>query len=474
MKSLHVPWVRAVLTRVSTRSAHPFSITNYTTAKDSTACAAKEKKLNMNDFAYVGEAKDQRLVIDLNPFNAICRCLNSVLKKITASCVSLGILSALCGCTLAPGSYSGMHAPRTGVDQALSDQGVSEVVKDGITFWLHALDSALLSRPPASADARALSNPMPAVRGTPAYRVESGDTLRVIVWDRPELNNPGFSSLGSSLVALGTGATTNSPIASAAGNLDPIGRVVQSDGTIYYPYVGKIKVAGETTDSIRRDLTARLDKVVRNPQLDVSVASYRSQRMYVSGAVKAPGAIALTDTPETVADAISGAGGYTDGADLEAVTLSRGGSQYKLDLYAFFYNGDVSQNVLLEDGDVLNLPDRRYKKVFVMGEVVKPISQVMPTGRFTLSEALSDAGGLNPLSANASQVYVFRKGPGTSVDVYQLDATSPGMLVLGDQFAMQPRDIVFVDAAAVSRFYRVVSQLVPFANAFYFGLQPLK
>jgi polysaccharide export outer membrane protein len=429
----------------------------------------------MNDFADFDEGKAWRPNINLYPFNTVMRRLASVLEGIvTTSYTSLAMLALLGGCTLAPGSYSGMQASRAVVGQSRSDQGVSELVQDGITFRLHALDSASLSHLSASIGGDVLRTTMPPVRGTPAYRVESGDTLRVIVWDRPELNNPGFSSLGTSIVSLGTAGTTNSPVASAAGNLDPIGRVVQSDGTIYYPYVGKIKVAGETTDAIRRDLTIRLDKLVRNPQLDVSVASYRSQRMYVSGAVKAPGAIALTDTPETVADAISGAGGYTDGADLEAVTLSRGGSQYKLDLYAFFYNGDVSQNVLLRDGDVLNLPDRRYKKVFVMGEVVKPVSQIMPTGRFTLAEALSDAGGLNPLSANASQIYVFRKGPGASVDVYQLDATSPGMLVIGDQFVMQPRDIVFVDAADITRFYRVVSQMVPFANAFYFGVQPLK
>jgi polysaccharide export outer membrane protein len=429
----------------------------------------------MIDFAYFSEEKVRRLKMDFHSANAVLRRFANGLKcNAITSRVSLVILSVLCGCTLTPGSYSGMQAPRAIDGQSPSSQDVSEVVQDGVTFRLHALNSALLSSLPASAEGSAVRSFMPPVIGAPGYRIESGDTLRVIVWDRPELNNPGFSSLGASIVSLGTGEATNSSLTSAAGNLDPIGRVVQSDGTIYYPYVGEIKVAGKTTDAIRRDLTARLDKVVRNPQLDVSVASYRSQRMYVSGAVKAPGAIALTDTPERVADAVSGAGGYTDGADLEAVTLSRGGSQYKLDLYAFFYNGDVSQNVLLQNGDVLNLPDRRYKKIFVMGEVVKPVSQVMPTGRFTLSEALSDAGGLNPLSAKASQVYVFRKGSGASVDVYQLDATSPGMLVLGDQFVMQPRDIVFVDAAPITRFYRVVSQLVPFANAFYFGLQPLK
>ncbi|WP_161556785.1 polysaccharide biosynthesis/export family protein [Paraburkholderia hospita] len=379
------------------------------------------------------------------------------------------------GCMLAPGPYMGVRPGSAAEGQAGAEQGVTALVRDGVTYRLHLLDGdtvARLSSQPIAGAPGGLHLPAGAAA---AYRVRSGDVLRVVVWDRPELNNPGFSSMGTSIVSVGAASSTNSPVASAGGgNLDPVGRVVQPDGTIYFPYVGKVKVAGQTVDTIRRDLTTRLDKVVNNPQLDVSIVSYRSQKIYVSGAVKAPGSIALMDTPETVADAISGAGGYDDAADLKGATLNRAGAVYPLDLYGLFYGGDLSQNVLLQDGDVVNVPDRRYKKVFVLGEVTKPISQIMPKGRFTLSEALADAGGLNQLSANAAQVYVFRKGEDKSVDVFQLDATSPGMLVLGDQFVLQPRDVVFVDAAHVTRFYRVVSQILPFASSLYLGAEAFK
>ncbi|BCZ85345.1 exopolysaccharide biosynthesis protein BceE (plasmid) [Paraburkholderia terrae] len=385
------------------------------------------------------------------------------------------VATLLSGCVLAPGSYMGVPPGAAVEGQAGAEQGVTELVRDGVTYRLHRLDGGMavrLSSQPVAGEQSGLR--LPAAAAT-AYRVRSGDVLRVVVWDRPELNNPGFSSMGTSIVSVGATESTNSPIASAGGgSLDPIGRVVQPDGTIYFPYIGKVKVAGQTIDAIRRDLTTRLDKVVSKPQLDVSIVSYRSQKIYVSGAVKAPGAIALTDTPETVADAISGAGGYNEAADLEGSTLNRAGAVYPLDLYALFYGGDLSQNVLLQDGDVVNVPDRRYKKVFVLGEVTKPVSQIMPKGRFTLSEALADAGGLNQLSANAAQVYVFRKGADKSVDVFQLDATSPGMLVLGDQFALQSRDVVFVDAAHVTRFYRVVSQILPFASSLYLGAEAFK
>lgn len=365
-------------------------------------------------------------------------------------------------------------APSQDTTSAADGQSVpTEIVQNGITFRLHALDGNLIAQL-ASQSAEPL--PAPALRRAmpSAYLVRSGDVLRVIVWDHPELNNPGFSALSTSIVSVGATQSTAMPAATSGGNLDPIGRVVQPDGTIYYPYVGKIRVAGETIDTIRRAMTTQLNKVVANPQLDVSIASYRSQKIYISGAVHAPGAVSLTDTPETVSDAISGAGGYSPGADLSSATLNRGGKSYPLDLYAFFYDGDVSQNVLLQDGDVINVPERRLKKVFVLGEVNKPVSQIMPVGPFSLSEAISDAGGLNGTSANASQVYVFRQGAGRTIDVFHLDASSPGMLVLGDRFELQPRDVVFVDAAQVTRFYRVVSQVVPFASSLYLGTEAFK
>ncbi len=379
---------------------------------------------------------------------------------------------ALGGCVLAPGPYMGVAPREDTTTQADGQSAPAEIVQNGITFRLHALNGEMIAQLSAAATPLA---PAALPRVVPsAYRVRSGDVLRVIVWDHPELNNPGFSALTTSIVSVGATQSTGMPAATSGGNLDPNGRVVQNDGTIYYPYIGRVKVAGSTVEQIRQDIFKRLDKAVSNPQVDVSIASYRSQKIYVSGAVHTPGTISLTDIPESVSDAISGAGGYSQGADLSAATLNRSGKVYPLDLYAFFYDGDVSQNIMLEDGDVINLPERRLKKVFVLGEVNKPVSQIMPVGPFSLSEALSDAGGLNGISANASQVYVFRQGPGHTVDVFHLDAASPGMLVLGDRFELQPRDVVFVDAAHVTRFYRVVSQILPFASSLYLGTAAFK
>lgn len=374
------------------------------------------------------------------------------------------LMLSLAGCALLPTSQLDLRIAPT--DPQAGEP--PELVQNGIRFRLHRIDAA--APPPVAApvaDAPVADAATPDRNG---YVVRAGDTLRVIVWDHPELNNPGLGTLVASSAASAASGGTGGDGArgGAAGALDPQGRLVQPDGTIYFPYAGRIKVAGLDVARIREQLARRLDAVIPAPQLDVAVIAFRSQRVYVSGAVRSPGAQALTDVPMTVADAIAGAGGYGADADLQSATLNRGGQPRPLDLYAFFFRGELAQNPRLQDGDVLNLPPRRDRKVFVLGEVAKPGSQVMPLGPLSLSEALADAGGLNPVSADAAQVYVFRaSGHDPGVEVYQLDARNPAMLVLGDQFALRPRDIVFVDPARLTRFSRVVAQILPLASSLY-------
>jgi polysaccharide export outer membrane protein len=78
----------------------------------------------------------------------------------------------------------------------------------------------------------------------------------------------------------------------------------------------------------------------------------------------------------------------------------------------------------------------------------------------TLAEAIANAGGINPVTSNPARIYVFRSWS-TEAMVYQLDAGSPDALLIGDRFALEPRDLVFVSASGVTRWNRVIQQLLP-------------
>ncbi|MCW5659639.1 MAG: polysaccharide biosynthesis/export family protein [Burkholderiaceae bacterium] len=286
------------------------------------------------------------------------------------------------------------------------------------------------------------------------YVVGPGDELRVTVFEHPELTNP-------------TG-TAN----------ELSGRVVNSDGKIFFPYVGAVQAAGRTVQEIQQTITQGLRSVIKNPQVDVSVFRYRSQRVVVSGEVRNPGAVPITDVAPTLGEVISAAGGLTTDADLSNVTVTRGPQTVTADLYGYFYNGEQAQNLRLQSGDVINVPDRRYNKVFVLGEVGRPNtvvaantvvtggagSLVMPRGRYSLAEALGDVGGINPLTANAGQIYVIRGNTGAKPQIFHLNASTPDAMVMADQFNLRRRDVVFVDSVPVVRWSRIVSNILPTAD----------
>jgi polysaccharide export outer membrane protein len=290
------------------------------------------------------------------------------------------------------------------------------------------------------------------------YRVGPQDVLNVVIWDHPELTLP----QGEYRSAKATGF------------------IVQSDGTIAYPYVGTMQVAGKTTSEIRRQLAKALKPYVKNPQVDVKVVGFHSKTFQLAGAVAKPGLYPVTNVPLTVAQALAKTGGVLrmaptgnqknviprSLADLSHVILVRDGRRIDLNLRAFYRHGDQGQNRLIQAGDIIQVPDNGFEQIHLIGEVRDPGNYPMNHGELNLAQLLGDAGGLNLASANAGRILVFR-GAYQQPRVFWLNSASPDAMLLATQFELQPQDVVYVATAGVSSWNRIVTQILPTVQALY-------
>ena len=114
------------------------------------------------------------------------------------------------------------------------------------------------------------------------YRIGAGDLIYITVWDHPELTAPSGPQQ----------------------QIEANGRLVRPDGTLFYPYVGTIEAAGKTIEELRSTIASRLAKVVAEPQVDVSILRFVSQKVILSGAFVKTGQVPITNTPLSLLDAV--------------------------------------------------------------------------------------------------------------------------------------------------------------------------
>ncbi|GGY06492.1 polysaccharide export protein Wza [Litchfieldella qijiaojingensis] len=344
----------------------------------------------------------------------------------------ISLVGMLSGCALAPGGHIDYDAEPPPIDHLVD---IEPITPELVAAYRREINGDIASLMPPHLKAE-IDNYQ--------YLVGPGDVLSIIVYDHLELTIPA------------------GPERSAV----EAGNTVHRDGTIFYPYIGRVQVAGRTVDEIRTILTRRLATYITDPQIEVSVAAYRSQKIYISGAVGAPGTLPITNEPLTILDAISQIGGPSEDANWHQVVLNRDGQKQEISLYALLRQGDQTQNRLLKDGDVLHVPTLENQNVAVLGQVRNPGNLPLGNERITLTTALARAGGVVETLAEPTGIFVIRIMPEESeklATVYQLDISNATALTMGTHFPLQPQDVVYVTSAPLARWNNVISLLLPSA-----------
>ena len=249
------------------------------------------------------------------------------------------------------------------------------------SFLLLLAAVVLASGLPRAGGAQALRGPTtPGATSEEPYRVGKGDVIRVDV----------------------------------AGHTDMTGSfTVAEDGTITIPSVGSVRVQGRTASEIRSDLSRRVSLIDRSsPPVTVTVAEFKSRKIFVLGAVLLPGIYAFAEMP-TVWDAIAEAGGPLDDANLNAVELipgdTAGGRRTEtIDIASAIRESRTETLPRLRPGDTVRVPrGQNATSVLLTGAVARP--GPLPYDQAPdLVTAVVRSGGV-ALDADQDQVQVIRQ-----------------------------------------------------------------
>jgi polysaccharide export outer membrane protein len=218
---------------------------------------------------------------------------------------------------------------------------------------------------------------------------------------------------------------------------------VETDGAFTFPLIGRVKAGGMTPRAIEDEIGTRLRAgYIKNPQISVSVDQYRSQRIFVIGAVAQPGTYVLTGNT-TLIEALSRAGSTTSDAVGEAMIVrARPGREVagpvlpenapdaevvRVDLRQL-ESGSLTQNVRMADGDTIVVP--RGEQVFLLGEVRSPGSYAVGKGTSVL-QLLALGGGVTERGATG-RIKIVRSvaGKKSETKVKLDDIVQPGDTVV--------------------------------------------
>ncbi|MDA3971223.1 MAG: polysaccharide biosynthesis/export family protein [Desulfobulbaceae bacterium] len=279
------------------------------------------------------------------------------------------------------------------------------------------------------------------VSATPSldYIVGRGDVLFVNVNGRTELSSPETS--GSGKVS---------------------GSRVDGSGSIRLPLVGSIHVAGMTLAQIQTRLEEVFSQYLKESWVVVEISEYRSHPLYLIGKFQSPGTYYM-DRPLTMINGLTMGGGMLDTANLRSARLIRDGETLPVDIYQLLRQGSMEHNIWLQSGDTIYVPDDKNQNVFIFGAVSSPGAVPIPSGRFSLSQALASAG-FSGIKGNTEHVRIIRS----------LSATR-GQLIVIDQsqvlqgkalpFSLMEGDIIYVPHSGMSSWNLALREMLPSLQA---------
>jgi polysaccharide export outer membrane protein len=126
--------------------------------------------------------------------------------------------------------------------------------------------------------------------------------------------------------------------------------LVRPDGRISVPLIGDVTATDRTPEQLEKDISERLSKFIRDPQVNVGILAVGSKKYFILGEVNKPGSFPLV-VPTNVLEALVNAGGFRDFANTTKILILRGNKHFAFNYKQVTHGKKPEQNILLEPGD---------------------------------------------------------------------------------------------------------------------------
>lgn len=284
--------------------------------------------------------------------------------------------------------------------------------------------------------------------------VGKGDVLDIAIWEAPPAAL--FGAAGGAAQLTSSGST-------ARGTSLPE-QMVDSDGQITVPFVGRIQADGRTPQQIARDITARLVGKAHQPQTIVRLVRNEAANVTVVGDVAKSTRVPLTARGERVLDALAMAGGVKQPVGKMTVQITRGLKVASLPLATVIR--DPSQNVRLQPDDVMTVLFQPYSFT-ALGAVGKNEELPFEATGLTLAQALGRVSGLQDARADVKGVFIFRLEDPAMLDpetragakltpdgkvpvIYRINLKDPSTFFIAQSFQIRDKDLLYVSNAPLA------------------------
>lgn len=294
-------------------------------------------------------------------------------------------------------------------------------------------------------------------RGASRQQFGPGDIIEVSVWEAPPAT------------LFGATATPADQGSGAKAVVLPQ-QIIDTDGEIYVPFVGRVKAAGRSASELGTDIAAGLKGKANQPQVIVRLVRNATSYVTIVGDVTTSTRMDLTAGGEHLLDAIANAGGVRQPVDKTTIQITRGGIVEALPLQTVIR--DPRQNIPLHAGDVVTALFQPMSFT-VLGASGKNDEINFEAQGITLSQALARSGGLNDSRADPKGVFIFRLESKDALDwpskpvrltpddkvpvVYRINLKDPASFFVAQSFAMNNKDLVFISNAPVAELQKFLN-----------------